>query len=318
MYKQGLVTRDQIPADLSLETDEAPDLAFTLLAEMALPLRPSDEVAIEMICNAMATGHGLVHRRRTFQRRYDRVNAAILDAARQELAGADPLRVYDVAVSNGISSVEFFETLAEEFNPDFFGMDYLDSITVVEGPGGWRIVFDNSGRALQAVGGRFVIPLATRVAWRYPVNRILRMWLKRTALPHAAARLGKAGQGVGGADVRRHDVFHPRAHELAARDPRFRLGFGDMYCPIPRRFDLIRAMSVFSNLDDLRIVRAITAMCSSLEDGGLCVVGRNPGRHSDETPTTIFRREGHVLAPIVDLMGGAEQRGLIMGIDLGA
>ena len=87
---RGFVTRDQIPADLSPETDESPDLAFTLLADMSLPLRPLDEVAIEMICNAMATGHGLVHRRRTFQRRYDRVNAAILDAARQEIGRCRP------------------------------------------------------------------------------------------------------------------------------------------------------------------------------------------------------------------------------------
>lgn len=315
MYRHGLVTRDQIPSDLSMDMAEAPELAFTLLGEIDLPLSPADEVAIEMICNAMATGHGLVHRRRTFQRRYDRINAAIVEAVEQHLPEATPLRVQDVAVSNGISSVEFFETLAKRVNPEFCGMDYLDSIRVVDMPGGWRMVFENTGRPLQAVGHGFVIPLATRVGWRYPVNRVLRSWLKRRAVPRAAATLAQAQPGAPG--VTHHDAFHPRARAVAARDPRFRLGFGDMYEATPERFDLIRAMSVFSNLDAPRITRATCAMCSSLEEGGLFVVGRNPGRHSNENPTTIFRREGRTLVPVVDLMGGAEQRDILVGIDLG-
>lgn len=314
MYKHGVLARSQIPHDLSMEMSCVPELAFTLLGEIELPLSAADEVAIEMICDAMATGHGLVHRRRTFARRYDRINTAIVEAVARHLPEAIPLHVYDVAVSNGISSVEFFEALDKRFNPEFYGMDYLDSIRVVAVQGGWRVIFDNSGRPLQALGHGFVIPLATRVGWRYPVNRVLRAWLKRRAVPRATTVLAKSQPNAD--EVVYHDAFHPRARAVANRDPRFRLGFGDMYEAIPNRFDLIRAMSVFSNLDAARVLRATTAMCHSLKEGGLFVVGRNRGRHSDEIPTTIFRRDGGSLLPVVDLMGGAEQRQIISEISL--
>lgn len=316
MYRYGIVSRNALPTDLSMQTDEPPMIAFSMLAEFSEPLRECDEVAIEMICNAMATGHGLIHRRRTFPRRYDPVNEAILETAKAELPDARPLRVYDVAVSNGVSSLEFFEMLSRDFDPAFWGMDYLDSIKVVGPFGQWSVIFDNVDRPLQFVGHHFVIPVNERPPARYPINRVLRAWLKGTILPRAQKALQER---IFDSDVRVHkiDAFHPKARAMAEKEPRFRLGQGDMYKPIEDRFDLIRAMSVFSNLDREQISRAVAALCESLVEGGLFAVGRNRGRGTREIPTTIFRREGERLVALVDLMGGAEQKQIILSTELG-
>jgi hypothetical protein len=38
MYRHGIVTRDQIPNDHSMHMTQAPDLAFTVLGEIDLPV----------------------------------------------------------------------------------------------------------------------------------------------------------------------------------------------------------------------------------------------------------------------------------------
>lgn len=75
-------------------------------------------------------------------------------------------------------------------------------------------------------------------------------------------------------------------------------------------------MSVFSHLDKDQVMRAVQALCMSLDEGGLLVLGRNPGRHSDRFPTTIFRREAERLVPIVDVMGGSDERATALEIVL--
>lgn len=314
MYRRGIIARKDIPQDLSATAPDPPSLAFTLLAELDTPLSTAEEAALELIAEAMATGHGLVHRRRTFPGRYAPVNAAIVQAVTQSLPGAAPLRVHDVGVSNGISAAEFFRTLAAASDPQFVGMDYLDAITVVGPIGQWRVVFDNVGRPLQFVGHSLVIPVVTRDRARYVFNRLLRAWLKRTVMPRAQRML----RTMSGPDqlVRTISAFHPRARDLVATDPRFRLEFGDMYEPARGPFDVIRVMSVFSNLDANQIARAVRSICTPLVDGGLLAIGRNPGRHTREIPTTIFRRQGRRLVPLHDLMGGAEQRAVILAVEL--
>ncbi len=314
MREFGITRREQIPGNLSVTMEKPPHIAISMLGELVAPLRDRDEVAIELICDAMATGDGQIHRRRTFPRRYDVVNQAIIDLAKTELADANPLRVYDVAVSNGISSVEFFEALAKDFNPEMHAMDYLDAIQVVGPFGQWSVVFDNIGRPLQFVGRNFVIPVNGKGSWRHPVNQLLKNWLKRSLLPRALRELGKTD--ASNCRVQRCDAFHPHAKTLAQRDPRFRIDHGNMYVPVDAHFDLIRVMSVFSNVSDEQVTRAVQALCASLDDGGLLVVGRNPGRHSKEIPTTIFRRQGAELLPVLDLMGGAEQKTTILSVDL--
>lgn len=314
MYRRGIVSRSDIPHDLSATDADPPNLAFTLLAELGMPLRPADEAALELIAEAMATGHGMVHRRRTFPDRYAPVNAATASAVSRVFPDAPRLRVCDVGVSNGITAVEFFLALATVCSPDFFGMDYLDGISVVGPIGRWRVVFDNVGRPLQFVGHRLVIPVVTRDRPRYVINRLLKPWLMRTVLPKARRILGEASDTD--ARVRKISAFHPRARDLVATDQRFRLAFGDMYQPIAGPFDVVRVMSVFSNLDAGQITRAVSSICTPLVEGGLFVVGRNPGRHSREIPTTIFRRRGHRLVPHLDLMGGAEQSALIQSVEL--
>ena len=315
MFRHCYVSRDQLPKDLSSNIDNPPAIAFTMLSEFELPLRDQDQIALELIGNSMATGHNLVHRRRTFPHRYDAITEAIIGTIANSFPNIDCLRVYDVAVSNGVSSKELFEELSQHFELSLLGMDYLDRIFVVGPIGPWKVVFDNVHRPLQFVSQRFVIPAHGRDPWRYPVNRLLRICLKTLLLPFAKHRLSQ--NAPGDPKIKEIDTFHPNAIALSRMDPRFNLEHGDMYVPADGTFELIRAMSVFSNLSKEQISRAVIALCSALVDGGLLVVGRNRGRHTKDIPTTVFQRRGPHLVAIQDIMGGAEQRDNLLSLDLG-
>ena len=100
------------------------------------------------------------------------------------------------------------------------------------------------------------------------------------------------------------------------RDPRFSLGKADMYKPAPGAFDVIRVMSAFSLLNQSQVERALQAICTPLVEGGLLIFGRNRGRQTHEIPTTVFARQGQRLIAWRDLMGGAEERAVALGLRL--
>src|SRR5688572_28856783 len=75
-------------------------------------------------------------------------------------------------------------------------------------------------------------------------------------------------------------------------------------------------MSVFAIYPRDRVKQALHAIGAWLADGGLPVLGRNRGRHVSEIPTTAFRRAGHSLEVVRDIMSGSEERDLALGLKL--
>lgn len=314
MLRHGYVERADLPEDLSVEAMPTPAIAYTMFEQFGEDLDERDEAAIEIICNTMHTGRDLIHARRSFVRRYDAVNDALMQVMEGIFQKDQKLRVHDVAVSNGVTSREMFEALTGTYDVSLHATDYLDKIWIVDGAAGWQVIFDADGRPLQFVRGSMVLTAQGREPRQFPLNRLIATALKLTVLPGARRRLAALRDDASG--IRSIGIFHPRAQGLAEKDERFTLGQADMYVPVDGPFDIVRVMSAFTDVDDDQLRRAVDALCAPLVDGGLFIVGRNRGRHTSEIPTTIFRRQGDRLVVMRDLMGGAEERDRILGFRL--
>lgn len=309
MIRFGYTRRDQLPKTPS-KTKGLRRVAVTILQDLNDPLSERDEAAIEAIGNLIEAGHDRGQTRRSFRKRYKEIDRSIVEELEKRFAHNERIRILDVAASNAITSLELFEALSHLKNFTLHATDLTHEFRVVSVPGSrWRVAFDNLGRPLQFVGYGLVIDAHREERQRYVINQLLARFLKSKILPAAKDCLS-ADNGV-----EKISAFHPRAVELARTEPRFTLGQGDIFEPSDGSFKMIRAMCVLNTLPDSQVRKALQAICGSLVNSGLLVVGNNPGKAAS-APTTIFERRGNRLTVVRDLVGGTEKRELILNTEL--
>lgn len=254
--------------------------------------------------------------KRTADRRFlelDEIVARRVAELRSRAPGE--LRVHDLGVSDGRSSVELFERLSEGGPVRFTASDRDPRVYVVRAPAeGWDVVFDEAGRVLQYVAHGFVVsPVAPENPAVYPLNRLALAAFERRLRPRAEPLLRSAlanplddleHRAVGDAEVWRIPLIC-RACLDRMRSGRIRFERHDVCDPLGGRFHLLRAMNVLNHLGPEPLRRAASRLWEGLEDGGLLVVGRSadPG---GESLATVWRREGDALVVLDRLHGGAE------------
>jgi hypothetical protein len=111
-------------------------------------------------------------------------------------------------------------------------------------------------------------------------------------------------------------LFHPEALQLASQDKRFMLARRNLFEPDSRRYDIVRAMSVFRISDRMtpdRIARGLRAIANSLAERGLLVTGQG-GFDKDETDASIFQRTGQRMSHIRDIGRGSYNRDTILSL----
>jgi hypothetical protein len=252
--------------------------------------------------------HSLVLRNGTFKttwhRRLDDLNTLL-----ERFLPVRPLEIMDVAVSSGISTIEWLEALEQAGIQCHMtaGDAVIDAFLVTAGP--LRGLFDRTGHMMQLdIAGRAVRMPPPRRRDRLRYGPLL--WLVRRAA-RVFDDTFRAGSGSARAQRRlglRCGALKLISPSLAAH-PRIEVVEDDILenRRWPRQFDVLRAANVLNRryFDDAVLERMLHNLRSRLAPGGVLAVCRTTEEGRNDA--TLFRlRDDRTLEELARLNGGSE------------
>jgi hypothetical protein len=258
-------------------------LAATLYPAIARTDDPERERLLELILARFPTRNASL--KRTESRRFhafDRDVARVLAERFGDVEGV--LEIHDVAVSDGRTSVDFFQLLESTCGLRSFHLtasDYAPDVLAVDAGGPLTVVLDpRTEDLIQVIRPPFVFNVPEGESpWHYPVNRLVLRFLRFRDVPRLVARW-KAGDP----DVRTQHIWllHPRCAALAESDPRFAFERYDLLSSPARKSHVVRAMNVLnpSYFSEEDLARMLQHVFEGLVEGGLFVTGSNQGADS--------------------------------------
>ena len=204
-----------------------------------------------------------------------------------------PFTVHDMAVSDGRTACDFFLKLSAELNDliEFYATDLCLKVTAVREPGSrTTVVVDDKNNVLQLIYPPFVLPMHAIESWLFPVNRLLRIVLMRTAAKRAFERNKSGGKELERTEVR---LVCREARRLLEERKNFHLDEYDLFEKATRPYSLVRAMNILnlSYFTESAIATALVNVYESLEEEGLFVVGSN-GDAGSTVDGAIYAKRG--------------------------
>jgi hypothetical protein len=231
--------------------------------------------------------------KRTSRERMGQFDHATIAALKDVACGRKPLVVHDMAVSDGRTACDFFLKLSAEFDDsiEFYATDVCLKVIAVREPGRrTTVVVDDKNNVLQLMRPPFVLPMRAIESWLFPVNRLLRIVLMRTAAKRALERHKSGDKKL---EQREVQLVCREARRLLMERKNFYLDEYDVFEKPPRSHSLVRAMNIFnlSNFPKAAIAAALVNVYESLEEQGLFVVGSN-GDAGSTVDGGIYRKVG--------------------------
>lgn len=226
-----------------------------------------DELAPDDFRSAMSILHVGETIKITGTGRHSVADALLLDNV--DLRGAS---LVDLGASDGTTSAELIATLPSDFASYVMADLYL-TLQAVE-VGRCVLFFDADGTCVLVAGRRLL-------AWP-TLSRTVR-WLCAPVLFRARRRPGREVLLLG-----------PEARWLTSSDPRISTRIHDVFQPWPGSApDVIKVANLLRRLyfSDEDILRALTALLASLEDGGHLLILDNPRLPGIAVRAGLYRRE---------------------------
>jgi hypothetical protein len=278
MLKTGIYRLDQlVPSHGDRAQSLRKFLAVTLYPQVIAANHQDSDRILERILARFATPNGTY--KRTQRRRFGAFDMSVVQLMRQTLASDAPCSIHDMAVSDGRTAVDFFDSIVTETDLDitFLASDASPDVVVLQdSDDGFEVVVDpRSAMPLQVVSPPFVFNVRQpEHPLLYPVNRAVLAVLLRTRVKKIV-RDYRAGDGR--VDARAIRLLSPECLRLLAIDSRFDFTTYDILEPPVGRFRVVRAMNVLnrSYFDGTDLRAAIQNAWSSLLPGGLFVTGSN-------------------------------------------
>lgn len=288
MYQLGVTTTESF-------RDQPTDSDRRVSLELIEQLEPIEghryDTIVQNLYGGTPAGRNVM---KTYLGRYADAGDFTVDAILDCHDAGGEITLHDMAVSNGVTSLELHDQLAERAPVSMLATDKYIKCEVVTTPAGrWRVIFNADRRALQYIGYGFVLS-SVRERRRYPVNRALKLLVERRIVPSLLADL-EAGR-IPPDRIREICLFHPSARDRAANDPQFRLGEHDITETAVSRTDIVRLMSVVHAFpEDLR-AHILGKVAVSVREGGLLILGDR--RDNQPTNMTVYRRHKDRVVPI--------------------
>ena len=218
--------------------------------------------------------------KRTYAKRFDALDKKICEILKQNMKTNTRLTAHDVGVSDGRTSVDFFNKVYVQFPQiQFTASDYNPTIKIIEN-GRLKVALSESNKVLEITYSPFVFNAVKRDSYRhYPLNHIIRKSIEH----YMVAPLLKSYE-KGMVQAKKVFLFSPSAINLQKSNKRFNLSQHDVLNPFKEKYTFIRAMNVlnpsyFSNDDFPKIIQHIY---NGLKDNGLFITGSN-----EEANTTV-------------------------------
>lgn len=245
----------------------------------------------EHVIGRVATANGSF--KKTHTHRFDEFDALGRKTLERNFTPGSKVKVHDIAVSDGRTTLPFFEILDGLYGRvlDYTASDYASHFKVIQRDGETnRIVLDSEGTLIQIVYKPFVFNMVCPENKAvYPLNHLMRI----KARQFADRLMRDQANNVEGV-VERPLVLVCRAcKELEERDDRFTFRQFDIVQERMEGCDVIRAMNILntSYFDD-STMRLITAnLDASLNDGGFLITGSNM-EEGTQLHGGIYRKTG--------------------------
>lgn len=211
--------------------------------------------------------------KRTYSNRFAEFDQIVKNILSANFSANEYLKIHDVAISDGRTAVDFFNSITDVFtNISFIASDYNSKIKVVE-HGNTRLTFGLNDKLIEIVWPPFVFNavLPDRY-WYEPFNRLVQFFIEKLIVP-SIIHAYKSGE----IEAREIYLYAPEALNLAKTNKQFILSEHNILSPFTEEVSIIRAMNVlnpgyFTKHEFSLIVNNIY---SSLIENGLFIVGSN-------------------------------------------
>ena len=267
------------------------NVSVELYEEAQLRLNGSSEQDQEIVLDHFRFGRVF---KRTHAQRFAAFDAAILSAVVKQLGPAPdaPIRVHDIAASDGRTSLDLYEKLTDIYRGGvrFLATDLLPWVYSIRWPEGrLKAITDDHGKVIQIIHPPFVFDLARNESWFYWLNHAIRRRQLKQATALASLFLGDSSK----VEVKKIYLIHQKCRKLMEESRGFSFERHDVLEPINREFDLVRAMNILNpayfGADEIR--RILRCIFESLREGGIFATGSNEGEGSEVEGGVYLRTE---------------------------
>ncbi len=317
MIKFGVCrVRDLHPSDLDTRRGRRKFVAVTLYPEVSCLVSPDRDPLLELVLCRFAGTNRIF--KRTYRARFQEFDRELVRLIRLAQVGRDPYRVHDVAVSNGITAVDFYRLLKASCGHrlQYVASDFAPDLLVIRQAGArLTLVLDPITREwLQVVCPPFVFNLQKREnEFVYPINGLIRRWLQWTSCQRLWDRYCAGHPEICQTTIR---LLHPECQQLLEHESDFEFQRCDVLQPMEQRFDLVRAMNIFNpayfTAGDLR--RAIRNIHGCLAHAGLFATGSNQDSRSP-VDGAIYRKRNAGFERLLAFGAGSPVDAVIAGFD---
>ncbi len=234
--------------------------------------------------------------KRTYRERFKEFDRMVLKIMSDRFDFGESVLVDDLAVSNAMTSCDFFYGISEKFSSvNFFASD-LDPYVYVVDFGSKKLSFSSGGELLEVVFPPFVFNLKKRDSYFYLLNHLAwilvkKFWVTPKTKAYRSGLLYK----------RRIELVSKNARALARNDQRFVLTQRDILQAAGRDriVHVVRAMNILNpsylTAEELRL--ALGNIFTELREGGLLVLGSNEGGGT-VVNGAVFQKSGEGFAEI--------------------
>jgi hypothetical protein len=305
----------------TLETNSGPKnkpISICLYTQLdGLPPEKRDR-AEEMILENFSFADGSY--KKTHACRFDEFDNQIIALASQQFDKAKKIKIHDLAVSDGRTSLELFFKLGKVF-PElvFYASDKNMSVNVFSDSQteAKKIITDGQGKILQIILPPRVLNIySSKRAWAYKIKKaclhpfdfFLTIFL---LIPTFRKLFFKID------DSKKQTIVLAKKEvlEMTAAKNNFHLSEYDLFEKNSDQFGLIRAMNVLnpSYFSPEEAKKIITNIISSLAEGGLFAVGSNKEAASPVNGDIFAKKNGH-FESLAKFGSGANFRNIMLAI----
>lgn len=251
--------------------------------------------------------------KKTHTARFNDFDAQAFRSIQEFFSPDSTLNIHDMAVSDGRTSVPFFEALSGVYadNLEFLASDYAAEFCVVRQEGRHRrIILDAQGNLIQFTCPPFVFNVVCpENAFVYPVNFILRKICQKVFAEKLQKEFKQNPENFVSEKLL---LLCPECKNLL-KDKRFTFKSLDILSGPIGTHHVIRAMNILntSYFEPEILVRAVKNIFDSLEEGGLLITGSNVESGS-LVNGGVYRKQNGTFKTLFESGSGSPVKNILM------